>query len=225
MFPRHLGPLARGGAPIRPRRRTVGGVLLRDPPDRSPPRHSLARRRRVRPRGDVVPARQADAAACRGGMLRDEHRMPTVGHLTAAVERLGRDQPVPPTSSSAYLRMVVMPRKSTTARSRPRSRNFARKGCCPIRCSLASNSSIAVSNARAGARLPAITRKHPLPAQRCCPSILWPISMATGRFDMFEERAQRSALAKPITTVITGVLPRATEGFTTGAPSSHVGPH
>jgi hypothetical protein len=39
--------------------------------------------------------------------------------------------------------MQQCPRRSTTARSRPRSRNFARKGCCPIRCSLASNSSIA----------------------------------------------------------------------------------
>jgi hypothetical protein len=46
-----------------------------------------------------------------------------------------------------------------------------------------------------------------------------------GRFDQFEEHAQRPALAELITTVITDTLPRTTEGSTTEAPSSHAGPH
>jgi hypothetical protein len=41
----------------------------------------------------------------------------------------------------------------------------------------------------------------------------------------FDERAQRPALAEPITTVITDALPRASEGFTTRAPLSHAGPN
>jgi hypothetical protein len=45
------------------------------------------------PGGDVVPARQAGAAARRGGVLRNEHGMPAVGRLTAVVARFGRGQP------------------------------------------------------------------------------------------------------------------------------------
>lgn len=50
-------------------------------------------------------------------------------------------------------------------------------------------------------------------------------SCPCGRFDQFEEHAQRPALAELITPVITDALPRATEGSTRGAPSSHAGPH
>ena len=54
------------------------------------------------------------------------------------------------------------------------------------------------------AKIPA----SPSLARRTCPR---------GRFDQFEERTRSPALAEPITTVITCALPRATEGFTTGA--------
>jgi hypothetical protein len=44
-----------------------------------------------------------------------------------------------------------------------------------------------------------------------------------GCFDRFEARTRPPALAEPSTTMIMGALTRATEGFTTGAPSSHAG--
>jgi hypothetical protein len=59
---------------------------------------------------------------------------------------------------------------------------------------------------------------------RASPSLVRQIC-PRGRFDQFEERAQRVALTELITTVITGALPRTTEGSTMGAPSSHAGPH
>jgi hypothetical protein len=90
-----LQPLVAGGAPIRSRRRAVGGVLPRDPPaDRLHDVASLGVVERV-PGGDVVPARQAGATARRGGVLRDEHGMPAVGRLTAIIARFGRGQPAP----------------------------------------------------------------------------------------------------------------------------------
>jgi hypothetical protein len=90
---RHPGPVRRGGVPIRSRRRVVGGALPRDPPaDHLHDVASLGVVERV-PGGDVVPARQAGAAARRGGVLRNEHGMPAVGRLTAVVARFGRGQP------------------------------------------------------------------------------------------------------------------------------------
>ena len=54
------------------------------------------------------------------------------------------------------------------------------------------------------------------PFRRICPC---------GRFDQCEARARARHLAELITTMITGALTRATEGFTTGASSSHAGSH
>jgi hypothetical protein len=77
------------------RRRAVRGVLPYDPPaDHLHDVASLGVVERV-PGGDVVPARQAGAAARRGGVLRDEHGMPAVRRLTAVVAWLGRGQPAP----------------------------------------------------------------------------------------------------------------------------------
>jgi hypothetical protein len=98
---------------------------LRDPPaDRLHDVATLGVVERA-PGGEVVPACQAGATARRGGVLCDERGMPAVGRLTAVVARFGRAS-LRSTSSSACLRTVVMPRRSTTARSRPRSRNLAR---------------------------------------------------------------------------------------------------
>ena len=49
------------------------------------------------------------------------------------------------------------------------------------------------------------------------------VVVSHGRFDQFEECTRPPAFAEPITTMITDALPRATEGFTTGAPSSRAG--
>jgi hypothetical protein len=93
LFLSRPGPLGRGGASIGSRWWAVGGVLSGDPSaDCLHDVASLGVVERV-PGGDVVPARQAGAAARRGGVLGDEHGMPAVGRLTAVVARLGRGQP------------------------------------------------------------------------------------------------------------------------------------
>jgi len=85
---------------------------------------------------------QADAAAGRGRVLSDEDRMAAVGRLPAVVVWLGGGKPVTDQFVCVPAHTVANPRCSTIARSRPLSWNFARKGCCPIRSSLAFNSSI-----------------------------------------------------------------------------------